>query len=248
MVTGAASGLGAATARELASLGARVVVADLDSDRGEALAAEIGGVFRATDVSDADQVSVAVAAAAERAPLRVLVNCAGILGAARTLDRAGTAMPLEAFARVIEVNLIGTFNCARLAAEAMVGNDPQGDDGERGVIVNTASIAAFEGQVGQVAYSASKSGIVGLTLPMARDLASVGIRVTTISPGLIDTPIYGTGEAGDGLKSRLAEQVQFPPRLGRPEEFAGAVVFVISNPYVNGDSMRIDGGVRLPPR
>ena len=217
IVTGGASGLGEATVRALAAAGARPVIADLADEGGKALADELGVVFCHTDVTKPDDVIAAVEAAKELGPLRVLVNCAGIGSAARTIGRDGqyeSAHDLDAFRRVVEINLIGTFNCIRLAATAMSVTEPLGPDGERGAIVDTASIAAFEGQIGQAAYSASKGGLVGMTLPIARDLAVVGIRINTIAPGLIDTPIYGTGAAAEEFKSKLSRDVVFPGRLG----------------------------------
>ncbi|MGZ4394861.1 MAG: SDR family NAD(P)-dependent oxidoreductase [Gaiellaceae bacterium] len=251
VVTGGASGLGAATARALAEAGALVVVADLDADGGEAVAAEIGGSFSRTDVTDSAEVIRAVDAAAELGPLRVLVNCAGIGIAVRTIGKDGayeSAHPLDVFTRVVTVNLIGTFNCIRLAATAMSRTEPVGPDGERGAIVNTASVAAFDGQVGQAAYSASKGGIVGMTLPIARDLQPVGIRVNTIAPGLIDTPIYGSGEGAEAFKARLERDLLFPARLGVPAEFASLVLELIGNSYMNAETVRLDAGVRLRPK
>ncbi|HNM97995.1 MAG TPA: SDR family NAD(P)-dependent oxidoreductase, partial [Marmoricola sp.] len=209
IVTGAASGIGAAVARQLAAKGAYVVVADLNADKGGALAEEIGGVFVAVDVTNTEQIKQAVAVAEEHGPLRVLVNSAGIGWAQRTVGRDGTfesAADLEAFKKVIAINLIGTFDCVRLAGTAMSRTEPT-PTGERGAIVNLASVAAFDGQIGQAAYSASKGGIVGMTLPVARDLAAVGIRVNTVAPGLIDTPIYGEGEASEAFKAKLGESV-----------------------------------------
>ncbi|HET6965565.1 MAG TPA: SDR family NAD(P)-dependent oxidoreductase, partial [Acidimicrobiales bacterium] len=222
IVTGGASGLGEATVRLLAARGARVVVLDMQDDKGEALAKDVGGVFVHADVTNTDEVIAAVEAAKELGPLRSLVNCAGVGSASRTIGRDGTyesAFNLDHFSRIISINLIGTFNCIRLAATAMSLTEPLAD-GERGAIVNTASLAAFDGQIGQAAYSASKGGVVGMTLPIARDLSVVGIRVNTIAPGLIDTPIYGQGEASEAFKDKLKKDVVFPDRLGKPEEFA----------------------------
>jgi NAD(P)-dependent dehydrogenase (short-subunit alcohol dehydrogenase family) len=250
IVTGGASGLGAATARQLAERGMKVVIADLQADAGEALAKEIDGRYMPTDVRDTDQVIATVEAAKELGVLRVLVNCAGIGGAVRTVGREATyetAHSLEDFNRVIGVNLVGTFNCIRLAATAMANNEPQ-ESGERGCIINTASVAAFDGQIGQAAYSASKGGIVGLTLTVARDLAVTGIRVNTIAPGLIDTPIYGEGEAAEEFKTKLARDVLFPKRLGMAAEFASLVAEVASNSYLNAEVIRIDAGARLQPK
>jgi NAD(P)-dependent dehydrogenase (short-subunit alcohol dehydrogenase family) len=249
IVTGGASGLGNATARALAARGAVVVIADLQEELGKKAAAEIGGVFVQTDVTQEDQVSEVVAAAVDAGPLRVLINCAGIASATRTVSRDGVPHPLEQFERVIRINLIGTFNCIRLASVAIADTEP-GPDGERGAIVNTASVAAFDGQIGQAAYSASKGGIVGMTLPIARDLASIGVRVNTIAPGLIDTPIYSQVSIDDGaaFKEQLGRNVVFPSRMGRPEEFASLALELVTNSYVNGEVVRLDGAVRLPPR
>jgi NAD(P)-dependent dehydrogenase (short-subunit alcohol dehydrogenase family) len=181
-------------------------------------------------------------------PLRSLVNAAGIGNAARTLDREGVPLPLAKYVKVIQVNLIGTFNCARLAAAAMAKTEPLMPDGARGAIVNVASVAAFDGQIGQAAYSSSKGGVVGLTLPLARDLSAVGIRVNTVAPGLIDTPIYGTGERADEFKANLAKNVLFPHRLGFASELASVVVEMLTNDYLNGETVRVDGGIRMPPK
>jgi NAD(P)-dependent dehydrogenase (short-subunit alcohol dehydrogenase family) len=239
LVAGGASGLGAATARRLAAHGARVTIADLNEDRGTATAEEIGGRFVQTDVTDPAQVEAAVPE-----DLRISVCCAGIGHAEKS---AGSRGPhdLEAFARVIRVNLIGTFNVLRLAAAKMLANEPDGQ-GERGVCVNTASIAAWDGQIGQAAYSASKGGIVGLTLPAARDLAQSGIRVCAIAPGLFDTPLL----AGlpEEARTALGRQVPFPPRLGHPDEFAALAVHIAENPMLNGEVIRLDGALRMPPR
>jgi NAD(P)-dependent dehydrogenase (short-subunit alcohol dehydrogenase family) len=250
IVTGGASGLGEATSRLLAERGALVVVADLQEDRGRALADEIGGTFARTDVTDTDQVIAAVEQAQAHGALRALVNCAGIGSASRTVSRQATfdtAFPLAEFQRVIAINLVGTFNCIRLAATAMAGNEPQADN-ERGAIVNTASLAAFDGQIGQAAYSASKGGVVGLTLPVARDLAVIGVRINTIAPGLIDTPIYGEGEGAEAFKAKLKRDVLFPDRLGAPGEFASLVLELLTNSYMNAEVIRIDGGARLQPK
>lgn len=247
IVTGGASGLGAATARLLAQKGAKVVVADLNDDLGAAVASEVGGQYSKTDVSNAEQVQATVDAASALGPLRVLINCAGLGSAQRTVARDGTPFDLNNFEFVIRVNLIGTFNCIRLAASAMSKIDPL-DGGERGAIVNTASVAAFDGQIGQAAYSASKGGVVGLTLPVARDLAAIGVRVNTIAPGLIDTPIYGTGEASEAFKANLGRNVLFPNRLGQPEEFATLAVELVTNSYMNAETIRVDGGIRMPPK
>jgi NAD(P)-dependent dehydrogenase (short-subunit alcohol dehydrogenase family) len=250
LVTGAASGIGAAVARQLAARGATVVVADLQADKGEALAAEIGGVFARVDVTDTAQITAAVEAAGEIAPLRAVVNSAGIGWAQRTIGRDGqieSAHDLDAFTRVIKINLIGTFDVVRQAASVMSRNEPDAD-GQRGAIVNLASVAAFDGQIGQASYSASKGGVVGMTLPVARDLSASGIRLNTVAPGLIDTPIYGEGEDAEAFKAKLGESVLFPKRLGVPEELASMVVECLTNSYMNGEVVRVDGGIRMPPK
>ena len=241
LVAGGASGLGEATARELAARGARVTIADLNEERGAALAEEIGGSFAKADVTDEAQVQAAVEGAGE---LRLAVSCAGIGWAERTVGRDGAAA-LQPFETVVRVNLIGTFNVLRLSAAAMAANEPDAE-GERGAVVMTASIAAFDGQIGQTAYSASKGGIVGMTLPAARDLASRGIRVCTIAPGTFDTPLLAAlpQEARDAL----GKQIPFPSRLGRPEEYADLAVHIAENPMLNGETIRLDGALRMPPR
>ena len=245
IVTGGASGLGAATARRLADKGALVLIADLQEAEGEALAAEVNGAFVHADVTDSTQVQAAVDAASEMGPLRVLINCAGIGPPARTLNRDGSPLDLDFFERVVRINLIGSFNAIRLAAAAMAQTAPL-EHGQRGVVVNTASVAAYDGQIGQAAYSASKGGIVGMTLPVARDLAVVGIRVNTIAPGIMDTPLL----AGLPEKAReaLATQVLFPLRLGEPDEFAHLACHLIENDYMNAETIRMDGGIRMPPK
>ena len=251
IVTGGASGLGEATARLLADKGARVVVADVQDDKGEAVAKALEGIFAHTDVTSEEDVIAAVEAAKELGPLRVLVNCAGIGWPQRTIGKDGqysSAHGLDIFTKVISINLIGTFNCIRLAATAMSQTAPLDDSGERGAIVNTASVAAYDGQIGQAAYSASKGGVVGMTLPIARDLSAVGIRVNTIAPGLIDTPIYGQGEGADAFKEKLKKDVLFPHRLGTSEEFATLAVELVTNSYMNAESIRVDGGVRMQPK
>ncbi len=250
IVTGGASGIGAACARQLAAKGAKVVVADLQADKGEALAAEIGGAFALVDVTNTDQIKAAVELAASLGDLRVLVNSAGIGWAQRTIGRDGefdSAHDLGAFTKVIQINLIGTFDCIRLAATQMSKNEPDAD-GARGAIVNMASVAAFDGQIGQASYSASKGGVVGMTLPVARDLSASGIRVNTIAPGLIDTPIYGEGEASEAFKANLGQNVLFPKRLGDGSELASMVVECVTNSYMNGEVIRVDGGIRMPPK
>jgi NAD(P)-dependent dehydrogenase (short-subunit alcohol dehydrogenase family) len=250
LVTGAASGIGAAVARQLAAAGAKVLVADLQADKGEALAKEIDGAFVQVDVTDTEQIKAAVKRAAELGPLRILVNSAGIGWAQRTIGKDGefdSAHDLDAFKKVIAINLIGTFDAVRLAATEMGKLEPT-ESGERGAIVNLASVAAFDGQIGQAAYSASKGGVVGMTLPVARDLSAAGIRLNTVAPGLIDTPIYGEGEASEAFKTKLGESVLFPKRLGEPEELASMVVECVRSTYMNGETIRVDGGIRMPPK
>lgn len=241
LVAGGASGLGEATARELAARSAEVTVADVDQDAGAALASELGGRFVRADVTDAGQLQAAVEAVRG---LRLAVSCAGIGWAERTVKREGAAA-LEPFETVVRVNLIGTFNVLRLAAAAMAANEPD-DEGQRGAVVMTASIAAFEGQIGQAAYSASKCGVVGLTLPAARDLARLGIRVCTIAPGLFDTPLL----AGlpEETRDALGAQIPFPSRLGRPREYAKLACHIAENTMLNGEVVRLDGALRMPPR
>jgi len=249
IVTGGASGLGAATARELAKRGARVVIADISDASGEEVARTVGGAFAHVDVTKTDDIIAAIELAKTLGPVRALVNCAGIGWAARTVGRGGyeTAHDLAAFRRVLEINTIGTFDCIRIAATAMAQTEPLAD-GERGAIVNTASLAAFDGQIGQASYSASKGAIVGMTLPIARDLAAVGVRVCTIAPGLIDTPIYGEGPASDAFKEKLKRDVLFPARLGVADEFASLAVELLANSYMNAEVFRLDGGARLQPK
>ena len=247
IITGGASGLGEGTARELAEAGAKVAIWDIQEDKGMAVAKEIGGVFCKCDVTSEDSVLSALGETKEALGVgRILVNCAGTAVAIKTSSR-GEAHPLDQFQRIITINLIGTFNCIRLATTAMIGLDPM-EHGERGVVINTASVAAFDGQIGQAAYSASKGGVVGLTLPVARDLSALGIRVNTIAPGLIDTPIYGTGEASDKFKANLGSNVLFPKRLGVATELASMVCECITNDYMNGEVIRVDGGIRMPPK
>ncbi|UDY24792.1 SDR family NAD(P)-dependent oxidoreductase [Nocardioides sp. Kera G14] len=250
IVTGGASGIGAAVARQLAARGAKVVVADLQADKGEALASEIGGVFAQVDVTDSGAIADAVRVASEIAPLRAVVNSAGIGWAQRTIGRDGSlesAHSLEAFTKVIAINLIGTFDMVRQAATVMSTNEPDAD-GCRGAIVNLASVAAFDGQIGQASYSASKGGVVGMTLPVARDLSAAGIRLNTVAPGLIDTPIYGEGEAAEAFKANLGQNVLFPKRLGTGEELASMVLECLTNSYMNAEVIRVDGGIRMPPK
>ncbi|RFS83587.1 SDR family oxidoreductase [Actinomadura spongiicola] len=249
VVSGGASGLGEATVRALAAEGVKVVVADLNEDRGKSIADEVGGVFVRTDVTDEGQVHAAVRAAVDTGrPLRVIVNSAGIGWASRTVNRDGTPHDLGQFETVIRVNLIGTFNLMRIGAAAIAETEPVDEDGARGVVINTASIAGIEGQTGQVAYSASKGGIIGMTLPAARDLAAIGVRVNTICPGIIDTPIYGRGEAAEAFKAKLSAPVPFPKRMGRASEFAHLVKSLIENDYMNGETIRFDGGIRFQPK
>jgi NAD(P)-dependent dehydrogenase (short-subunit alcohol dehydrogenase family) len=243
-VAGGATGLGAATARALHENGASVTIADLNADRGAALAGELGARFVATDVTDPMQVEAAVTAAAGDDGLRISVSCAGIGPAEKIAGRKGPHS-FELFETVIRVNLIGSFNVLRLAAAAMLDNAPDAE-GERGVCINTASIAAYEGQIGQVAYSASKGGIVGLTLPAARDLAQSGIRVCAIAPGLFDTPLLA-GLPEEARRS-LGASVPFPPRLGRPDEYAALAVHIVENTMLNGEVIRLDGALRMAPR
>lgn len=248
IVTGGGSGLGEACARRLAQLGAKVVVVDLNEEKGRAVAGDIGGKFIKADVSNTEQVQAAVDAAIALAPLRALVNGAGIGSAGRTVDRSGNPFDLATFEMVLRVNLIGTFNCIRLAAAAMSKQEALDADGQRGAIVNMASVAAFDGQIGQCAYSASKGGVVGMTLPIARDLAASGVRVNTVAPGLFNTPIYGEGEASEAFKAHLGQSVLFPKRLGYAAELASLVGELITNDYMNGEVIRADGGIRMPPK
>jgi NAD(P)-dependent dehydrogenase (short-subunit alcohol dehydrogenase family) len=247
-ISGGASGLGEATARAAAEAGAIVTVADLDEGRGQSVAADIGGLFVKVDVADEKSVSLAVDATVSDTglPLRIAVSCAGIGHAGRIVNRTGEAHSLDIFQRVLQVNLVGTFNVMRFAAAAMMKCDPVGPDDERGLLVNTASVAALEGQTGQVAYAAAKGGVVAMTLPVARDLAVVGIRVCTIVPGTMDTPLFGRASAE--LKESLAKDVLFPRRMGTPAEFGDLVVALARNSYLNAEVIRLDGGLRMPPR
>jgi NAD(P)-dependent dehydrogenase (short-subunit alcohol dehydrogenase family) len=250
IVTGGASGIGAASARLLAKRGAKVVVADLQEDKGQELAKEIGGAFCKVDVTKTEDIINAVEMAKSMGPLRVLVNSAGIGWAQRTVGKDGSydsAANLDVFKKVIAINLIGSFDCIRLAATAMSMTEPL-EYGERGAIVNIASVAAFDGQIGQASYSASKGGVVGMTLPIARDLAAIGVRVNTVAPGLIDTPIYGDGDNSEAFKANLQKGVLFPQRLGGPEELASMVIECITNSYMNAECIRVDGGIRMPPK
>ncbi len=248
VVTGGASGLGEATTRALVARGARVAILDLGRSKGAEVAKELGdaAVFCETDVASEEQVTAALDAAVERfGAVHAAVNCAGIGMAGRTVGKDGTPFNLDLFTKTIEVNLIGTFNVIRLAASRMAGNDPNAN-GERGVIVNTASVAAFEGQIGQAAYSASKGGIVGMTLPIARDLAKLGIRVCTIAPGLFATPLLMT--LPEPARQALGASVPFPPRLGEPPEYASLACQIIENPMLNGETLRLDGAIRMQPK
>jgi NAD(P)-dependent dehydrogenase (short-subunit alcohol dehydrogenase family) len=247
VITGGASGLGGASARLLHTSGAKVVILDINAKAGQALAAELGtaAMYVHTDVTSPDSAEAAIAQArATFGSIDVAMNCAGIGTPGRVLGRQGV-LPLDTFTRVIQINLVGTFNMIRLAAAQMQANEPN-DDGERGVIINTASIAAFDGQIGQPAYAASKAGVVGMTLPIARELASFGIRVMTIAPGLFDTPML----AGlpESARQSLGASVPFPQRLGRPEEYAAMAKHIIENPMLNGETVRLDGALRMAPR
>jgi len=247
LVTGGASGLGEATVRRLVGAGAHAVILDRPGSAGDDVARGLGerAAFAPADVTSPDEVAAAVALAVERfGTIHVAVNCAGVGAAMRTVTKQGP-MPLEIFAKVIAVNLTGTFNVLRLAAAQMARNTPN-EEGERGVIVNTASAAAFDGQIGQAAYSASKGGVVAMTLPIARDLASLGIRVMTIAPGTFDTPMLAM--LPDDQRQALAAQIPFPPRLGRPGEFAALACHIVENAMLNGETIRLDGALRMPPR
>ena len=244
LVTGGASGLGLATARRLVAAGAHVTIIDLASSQGAEIADELGGLFVAADVTSADEVQAAVAAAQSAAPLRVVVNCAGIAPPAKVLDREGNPAVLADFERVIRINLVGTFNVISQASAVISKNELH--DEERGVIVNTASVAAFDGQIGQPAYSASKGGVHAMTLPVARELARYGIRVCTIAPGIMETPmLMGLPQAA---QDSLGQQVPFPSRLGRPDEYAALVQQIVENGYLNGETIRLDGAIRMAPR
>jgi NAD(P)-dependent dehydrogenase (short-subunit alcohol dehydrogenase family) len=248
VVTGGASGLGEATVRRLAGAGARVVILDRDAAKGEALAKELGeaAAFAPTDVTSAADVTAAVELAASLGPLRIAVSCAGIGWAGRVVARDGTPHDLDLFSTVVSINLIGTFNVLRVAAAAMAATEPT-ETAERGVIVNTASIAAFDGQIGQIAYAASKGGVVSLTLPAARDLASIGVRVCTIAPGLMDTPMLAL--LPEPQRQALGDGVPFPKRLGDPAgDYANLVEHIVRNSYLNGETIRLDGALRMPPK
>jgi NAD(P)-dependent dehydrogenase (short-subunit alcohol dehydrogenase family) len=246
LVTGGASGLGEATARELARLGAKVAVLDVNKELAEKVAADIGGVACVCDITSGESVSAAIAQAAEaHGPARILMNIAGIGTAKRIVQKDGSAAPLEDFARVVNINLIGAYNVTRLFAAECAKQAPM-EDGEKGVILFTASVAAFDGQVGQQAYSASKGGLVGMTLPMARDLAQHGIRVCTIAPGLFATPLMK--QLPEAVQQSLAASIPFPPRLGKPEEFAELACHIVTNTHLNGEVIRLDGALRMAPR
>ena len=251
VVTGGASGLGAATARRLAADGVRVAIFDLNAELGEALAKEIGGTFCLVNVADDAQVTQAFAKArAAHGQERILVNCAGVGGGAKTVSRDKETRqikeyPLENFERILQINLVATFRCITRSAAGMLTLEPL-EDGDRGAIVNTASVAAEDGQIGQVAYTASKAGIVGLTLTVARDLSSEGIRCNTILPGIFDTPLLG--RAPEHVKAALSASVPFPKRLGRPEEYAELAHMMVTNNYLNGEDVRLDGAIRMQPR
>jgi NAD(P)-dependent dehydrogenase (short-subunit alcohol dehydrogenase family) len=249
IISGGASGLGEGTARALAAAGSTVVIADLNADRGEAVAAEIGGKFVQTDVADEASVTTAVdVAAALPSPLRVIVSCAGIGWAERTVNRDGSPHSFATFRKVIDINLIGTFNLMRIGAAAVARTEAVDADNQRGVVINTASVAGIEGQTGQLAYSASKGGIIGMTVPAARDLAAIGMRVLAICPGIIDTPIYGTGPGSEEFKARLSAPIVFPKRMGTAAEFAQLVRALIENDYMNAEVIRFDGGIRFQPK
>ena len=248
IVTGGASGLGEATVRRYLGLGAKVAIFDMNAERGEAMVAELGEslIYRQVNVADEEQVAAAIAATVEAfGAIHICNNYAGIGDAAKTVSR-GEPLELSRFKRIIEVNLVGTFNVLRLAAAQMAKQEPVNEDGARGVIINTASVAAFEGQVGQVAYSASKGGVVGMTLPIARDLASLGIRVNTIAPGLIHTPLF-EALPKDAYES-LAQQPVYPKRLGKADEIAHLSQYLVENDYTNGEVVRMDGAIRMAPR
>ncbi|OOG40664.1 SDR family NAD(P)-dependent oxidoreductase [Rhodanobacter sp. C05] len=247
IITGGASGLGHAVAQHLVANGGKVALFDVNEEKGQAAAKELGDTacFFRTDVTSEDGVVTNVAAAhAAMGGLNVVMNCAGILGAGRVLGKDG-AMPLNTFAATVMVNLVGSFNVAKAGAALMQGNEA-GEDGERGVIINTASVAAYEGQIGQAAYSASKGGVVGMTLPMARELARFGIRVATIAPGIFWTPMVDS--MSPQVQESLSASIPFPSRLGKPDEFASTVAFILGNRYVNGETIRLDGAVRLQPK
>lgn len=244
LVTGGASGLGAATVRRLSAGGAKCLIVDRD-DKGAELAKEVGGSFAKADVTNAAEVEAAVEQAGTLGPLRVVVQCAGVGWAARTLDKTGKPHDLELFQKIIAVNLVGHFNVLRVAASAISRTDAL-EHGERGVIIMTASVAAYDGQIGQIAYAASKAGVVGMTLPAARDLAPAGIRVVTIAPGIMDTPMLGALK--EEVRAALSKDVVFPKRLGEPADYAAFVMSIVENGYLNGETIRLDGALRMPPK
>ncbi len=244
LVTGGASGLGAATVRKLAAAGAKVMIVDRD-ERGMELATELGGAFAKADVTSEAEIQAAVEQASALGPLRVVVQCAGVGWASRTLDKTGAPHKLDLFQQVIAINLVGHFNVLRLTAAAMSKTEAL-ENGERGVIVMTASVAAYDGQIGQIAYAASKAGVVGMTLPAARDLAPAGIRVVTIAPGIFDTPMLGSLK--EDVRAALSRDVVFPKRLGSPDEYAQLVAAIVDTGYLNGETIRLDGALRMPPK
>ena len=247
-ITGGVSGLGLATAQRVIDAGGLVTLIDLPTSDGQAVADGLGAAasFAAADITDREQFAAALDVADDRGGLRGLVHCAGAGRRMRILDKEGKAGSVEDFEFVIKLNLVGSFHALSLGAERIARQEPV--DGERGAIIMTASVAAYEGQIGQAAYSSSKGGVVGLTLPVARDLAAVGIRVNTVAPGLIDTPIYGEGPESEAFKAKLGESVLYPRRLGKPEELASMVVELITNSYMNAEVVRVDGGIRMPPK
>ena len=250
IVTGGASGIGAAVSRMLAARGAKVVVADVQEEEGNAHAKEIGEAYCKVDVTVTQDIINATEMAKSMGPVRILVNSAGIGWAQHTVGKDGSyesAANLDAFKKVIAINLVGSFDCIRIVGTAMSTTEPLAN-GERGAIVNIASVAAYDGQIGQASYSASKGGVVGMTLPIARDLSAIGVRVNTVAPGLIDTPIYGQGESSENFKANLEKGVLFPHRLGAPEELSSMVVECITNSYMNAESIRVDGGIRMTPK
>lgn len=248
IITGGASGLGLATAQSLVQQGAKVAIFDMNEDKAREVCDELGenAIYSVADVTDEESVKIGIDRTVEQfGAVHICVNCAGVGTPQKTLGRSG-AMPLENFKKVIDINLIGTFNVLRLAAEQMAKNEPFTDSGERGIIINTASVAAFDGQMGQAAYGASKAGVAGMTLPIARDLSSHGIRVNTIAPGLFRTPMAAS--LPEKVIEKLENMVEFPKRLGKPSEYASLVLFMIENEYINGEVVRFDGGIRMAPR
>jgi NAD(P)-dependent dehydrogenase (short-subunit alcohol dehydrogenase family) len=248
LVTGAGSGIGAACASVLAGAGANTFLIDRDEPKVGAIADALGAKYAVADVASEAEMTAAINSARAIGPIRVLVNAAGISSSRRMVDRSSRPMPLSDFEQIVRVNLVGSFNCARICAAVMAEQALVDGENTRGVIVNLSSIAAFDGQVGQVAYAASKAGVLGMTLPMARDLAVIGVRVNTIAPGLIDTPIYGEGEAAEAFKAQLATSVLYPKRLGVGTEIASMVLELIRNDYMNAETIRVDGGIRLPAK